>query len=330
MTVCLPWQRETWQQLSASRRAGRLPHALLLSGPQGIGKQVFARALTQSLLCQTLDEQGFACGRCRDCYLFDAGTHPSLFDCQPGESNTVIKIDQIRALAEFCIHTGQTGSARVGLIAPAERLNQNAANALLKTLEEPPPGVVLLLLSDQPAQIPATLRSRCQSLKLVRPHKTLAVQWLRQQEVSEDAETLLNLAGGAPLLAQQLAAQQVLPKRRALFDIYQAVAEQRMSEVTATEQWLRYDTLLSLDWLLSWHMDLIRLNMSTQAELDQPDLAQELRGLADKLSGSECFRRYQALLSIRQQLKTQRNAAMLMEAFFSTCVVTQRTHGRNR
>ena len=137
----------------------------------------------------------------------------------------------------------------------------------------------------------------------------------------------LTLAGGAPLQAQQLAQQQALTTRRALFDIYRGVVEQRLSEAAAAEQWLRQDTELGLEWLLGWHMDLIRLNMSTEVDLSHPDLAQELRDLADVVSLSECFRRYHALLQIRQQLKMQRNAPMLMEAFFSTCQTVNQTIG---
>jgi DNA polymerase-3 subunit delta' len=298
------------------RKADRLPHAVLLNGPQGIGKQHFAQLFAQSLLCRVPNEQGFACGHCRDCHLFEAGSHPNLFDCQPSEPTAVIKIDQIRDLAKFCI---QSGSVRVGFIAPAERLNQNAANALLKTLEEPPAGVILLLISSQLGRIPATLRSRCQKIQLARPAKPLALHWLNQQGYTDEAEILLGMAGGAPLLAQQLGAKQALADRQALFDIYKAVLEQSISEVAAAEQWLRYDREQSLNWLLSWHMDLIRLNTLDTAELDQPDLAQALRELADKLSSADCFRRYQSLLKLRQQLQTQRNASQLMEAFFTTC-----------
>ena len=326
MTECLPWQLEAWQRLMRSRAAGRLPHAMLLTGPTGIGKLHFAQALAQSLLCQSPAESGFACGACRDFRLFSVGNHPDLFNGQPGEPQAGIKIEQIRSLAEFCIRTSSSGRGRVGLVAPAERMNSHAANALLKTLEEPPPGIVLLLLSSQPSQIPATLRSRCQPLKLVYPPKVQAVQWLREQEVA-DPELLLTLAGGAPLQAQQLAQQQALTTRRALFDIYRGVVEQRLSEAAAAEQWLRQDTELGLEWLLGWHMDLIRLNMSTEVDLSHPDLAQELRDLADVVSLSECFRRYHALLQIRQQLKMQRNAPMLMEAFFSTCQTVNQTIG---
>ena len=319
MSTCLPWQIELWQRVMASRNRGRMPHAILLTGVQGIGKRYFAQMLVRSLLCRLPSASGLACGQCRDCRLLSIGYHPALFDCQPSETNAVIKIDQIRELAEFCTHTSSNNGIRIGLIAPAEQMNQQAANALLKTLEEPPPGVVLLLLSSQPRQLLATLRSRCQMLKLTRPPQALALQWLLDQGFTENTEVLLALAGGAPLQAQQLAQQQALSNQRLLFEIYLAVIEQRLSEVAAAEQWLRQDINQSLVWLLGWHMDLARLKLGEQTELNHLDLTQELRNLADVVSVAECFRRYHALLQIRQQLKIQRNAPMLMEAFFSSC-----------
>ena len=240
----------------------------------------------------------------------------------------MIKIDQIRELAEFTTRTSQTGRGRVALVAPADRLNLHAANALLKTLEEPPLGVLIILLSTQPSQIPATLRSRCHKLAFSMPDTELAKAWLiervhPEEDFRQKLDIALQLAGGSPLLAQQFLSTQQLADRRALFEIYQSVIEQRLSETAAAEQWLRYDVSLSLDWLLGWHLDMARLSVGyTEAGLDHPDLVQELSRLADVVAVTECFRRYDAVLQIRQALSGQRNAQMLLEAFFGACRTT--------
>ena len=321
----LPWQAEHWQRIVSARETGRLPHALLLSGATGLGKHRFATALARALLCQTPLSDLSACGHCRDCRLLAAGNHPDWLNCHPSDSNTVIKIDQIRELAEFTTRTSQTSRARIAMVAPADRLNVYAANALLKTLEEPPLGVLIILLSTRPRQMPATLRSRCHKLTFAIPPTELAKSWLIEQmqtqnDIEQDLVALLKLARGAPLLALEFAKTQSLANRRALFDIYQAVIQQQLSETAAAEQWLRYDVSLSLDWLQGWHLDIARLKLGwPETTLDHPDLVQDLRQLADLVPVVNCFQRYDATLQMRLALNGQRNIQMLLEAFFGAC-----------
>ena len=189
-----------------------LPHALLLSGPRGIGKLAFARALSQALLCETPTSEGGACGTCSACLWFDAGTHPDYRQVEPAlvESDTeevakktTISVEQVRALADFVNISSHRGGAKVIVIEPAEALNVNAANALLKSLEEPPPGTFFLLVSHRPHQLLPTIRSRCQSIALRAPDRAAAAAWLAQQGV-KNAEVALAHVGNAPLLAVEL------------------------------------------------------------------------------------------------------------------------------
>jgi len=189
-----------------------LPHALLLSGPRGIGKLAFARALSQGLLCETPAPRGSACGTCSGCLWFDAGTHPDYRQVEPAlvESETedavkktTISVEQVRALADFVNISSHRGGAKVIVIEPAEALNVNAANALLKSLEEPPSGTFFLLVSHRPHQLLPTIRSRCQSIALRAPDRAAAAAWLAQQGV-QAAEVALAHVGNAPLLALEL------------------------------------------------------------------------------------------------------------------------------
>jgi DNA polymerase-3 subunit delta' len=189
-----------------------LPHALLLPGPRGIGKLAFARALSQALLCETPAAQGSACGTCSGCLWFDAGTHPDYRQVEPAlvESETedtvkktTISVEQVRALADFVNISSHRGGAKVIVIEPAEALNVNAANALLKSLEEPPSGTFFLLVSHRPHQLLPTIRSRCQSIALRAPDRAAAAGWLAQQGV-QAAEVALAHVGNAPLLALEL------------------------------------------------------------------------------------------------------------------------------
>jgi len=180
----LPWHRAALVRLLSDR--GRLPHALLIHGAAGIGKVEFARAFAAGALCES-PREGLACGQCPSCHWFSQGNHPDFREIVPesaaddedeveGEGakaekakSVVIKIDQVRAVADFVALTTHRAGFRVLLLHPADALHPNAANALLKTLEEPPPHTLILLVTAYPARLLPTIRSRCRPLALPMP-----------------------------------------------------------------------------------------------------------------------------------------------------------------
>ena len=206
-----PWLAPAWETLAARIVAGTLPHAILLAGPAGLGKRAFATALEAALLCERRGEDGHACGTCRGCRLVHAGTHPDLHRVSfalndKGEPRAEIIVSQVRELGETLMKTSQFGGWRVATIQPAEALNPNAANALLKVLEEPPHGAVLVLVADRPDRLIPTIRSRCQRIDARFPPRDVALAWLGQQQVpAADAEAALDLAAGNPGIARLFA-----------------------------------------------------------------------------------------------------------------------------
>ena len=134
-------------QLQQNIQLARIPHALLVTGAVGVGKQNFAVAFCQRLLCFKGSESG-ACGECKACQLMIAGTHPDIHYVQLEEKSQALKIDQIRELVVALTKTSQISSRHCVIIEPADRLNVNAANALLKLLEEPPGNSVIVLEKD--------------------------------------------------------------------------------------------------------------------------------------------------------------------------------------
>jgi DNA polymerase-3 subunit delta' len=203
----LPWQQAQLDRIRAARGAGRLGHALLLSGPEGVGKRRFAEALAASLMCEAPTGKGLACGRCRSCVLFTANSHPDWMPLQPEEDKRDISIDAVRELGERLALSAQLRRAKVACLDPVDSLNINGINALLKTIEEPPPEAYLLLLSSRPQALPATLRSRCQRLPFPVPAAGEAAQWLAQKHADVDAaqrDLALRLAFGAPLAASAI------------------------------------------------------------------------------------------------------------------------------
>ncbi|TGD73649.1 DNA polymerase III subunit delta' [Mangrovimicrobium sediminis] len=200
----LPWQQPAWERLGRQREEGRLPHALLLAGAAHIGKERLALALSRLLLCHQ-PTGGINCGKCHACELSAAGTHGDFRWVAPQEKSRVIKVDQVRQAIDFASRTAGQGAAKVVVISPAEAMNTNAANALLKCLEEPAADTFLLLVSARVQRIPATVRSRCQMQRLVTPSAEQSLAWLDQVTGERgESERWLDFAGGLPLLAESL------------------------------------------------------------------------------------------------------------------------------
>ncbi|HXH04562.1 MAG TPA: DNA polymerase III subunit delta' [Candidatus Competibacteraceae bacterium] len=315
-----PWCERQWRQLQEARAAGRLHHALLLHGPAGLGKRAFAERLAASLLCQQPGPESAPCGRCRACHLFGAGSHPDLLQVSPEEADKPIRIDQIRELTAFLGYTSQFGATKIALLWPAERMNLNAANSLLKTLEEPPPASLLLMVAERPAQLPATVRSRCQKLVFQPPPAAQAREWLAGQALhGADAALLLTLAGGAPLRALAYAENRWLARRGVLFQTFQQLAQGQGDPLRAAQAWLEGDVAENLGWLVGWHMDLIRLKMTDHPPgLNHPDLREPLARIAARWPRAVLLRRLEQAQRLRHLLgTTQLNPQLALEAFLA-------------
>jgi len=248
MSVALaPWQAAVLSTLEPALSGQRLGHALLLVGADGLGADRLAAALAARILC-TAPVEGRACGRCRGCTLHQAGSHPDViretleFNEKTGKTRSEILIGQMRRLGEWFALTPQLGGAQVAVIDPADALNRAAANALLKTLEEPAGNRFLLLVTEAPQRLPATIRSRCQRFELRLPPREAALAWLREQGVAE-AEAALDAARGNPGLALRWANEGVLALRRSLAKELQAVAAGSASPVELARAWAQDESL---------------------------------------------------------------------------------------
>ena len=220
-----PWLLEPASRLRALKE--KHPHALLIHGPQGVGKLALAEYLTQTLLCESGEDA--PCGHCAGCRWLKAGSHPDYRRVEPealakpgaaeegetdaaraadrtGKPSTEIKIDQVRGLDSFLTLKSHRGKFRVALVHPAEDMNANAANALLKSLEEPPGAALFVLVSHRPSWLLATIRSRCVPFAVETPDSESAARWLASQGV-QTPEAWLAFASGAPLRALELSSQ---------------------------------------------------------------------------------------------------------------------------
>jgi DNA polymerase-3 subunit delta' len=205
-----PWLAPQIEQLQRARAAGRFPAALLIhdgrGAARGAGGEALARFAAQLALCR---EPAAPCGQCRDCRRVQSGSHPDLFVLSPLEDSKLIRVEQVRELAEQLSLTSHGGGAMVGLISPADSMNANAANALLKTLEEPHPGVTLILVCAVPSQLPATVLSRCQRVRVPSPPRAVSVAWLERYRGSGPWAAALDVLGEAPFEALAVDATEI-------------------------------------------------------------------------------------------------------------------------
>ncbi|OOG63310.1 DNA polymerase III subunit delta' [Rhodanobacter sp. B04] len=237
----MPWHAEHWLRLQARRQRDALPHALLLCGPAGLGKRAFAQRFVQGLLCERPIE-GEACGGCRSCLLLAAGSHPDLVALsfglrKDGVQRSEIVVEQIRELSARLAMRSQFGGWQVAMIDPADAMNTAAANALLKTLEEPSEQTMLVLLADAPWRMPQTIRSRCQRIEFQLPAAADALAWLQAEGV-RDAAAALTAASGNPGQAALWAQQGALERRLEVRKDLAALAAGRGQATEVIRRWL--------------------------------------------------------------------------------------------
>jgi DNA polymerase-3 subunit delta' len=279
-----------WQKTVNAWQQQRLPHALLLKGPAGMGKGLFAQRLAALLLCDQPHSNGEPCQHCKPCHLVKTRQHPDFLWIQPAESGKQIQVDQIRQLIQFCTLTAYYDRYQIVIIEPAEAMNHNAANSLLKLLEEPPAKTLLLLVSHVYRRLPATIRSRCQILDFSQPDRHWVEQWLSQQvPPTTDIALLLSLSDQAPLKA--LAEAQNLATRQTVFEGFKQLLTGQTDPLRIAETWSQLEATQVLQWMLSWTMDLIRYALSGQSRhLINRDYQNILQQLTPRFNLSDLFK----------------------------------------
>ncbi len=273
----LPWQQGAWAQVTKQYQTAHLPHALLAAGMAGVGKRAFVWRMVAYLLCHHKHSDG-ACGQCDSCTWLKAGTHPDVH-LLPDEGAGSIKIDEIRALQDV-VHLKST-QARVVVLDNAETLTLAAANALLKTLEEPSDGVYFVLISDSPTQLLPTIKSRVQTLPLLPIESACAIEFVMTQlAITHDkAMLLLTLADFAPLVAVRIPHTSWFDKRALWLKTYKALQLGTRTPMAASSYW--QDVLSLEEFMILSRMMLLEL---WRLGLGLPSVHSDIDG-ADILSG---------------------------------------------
>lgn len=302
-------------------RKDRLPHALLFCGPEGTGKLAFVEALAAALLCERPGTKG-ACGKCASCGWMGQGSHPDFRRLEPEilseaadteegtekkKPSLEIKVEQVRGIAGFIAMTSHHGRAKLVLIHPAETLNVNAANALLKNLEEPPPGTHFLLVAHRWHQLLPTIRSRCQRVMLPAPDREAARRWLAEQQLP-DAELALAQAGGAPLLAVQFDAAYWHQRETLL----KTLSTAQFDPLRAAEQVRESPPALVISLLQKWSFDLTWHKTTGKVRFN-PDHSAEIAATAARLDLVEMLRFQRHMVGLQRIAHHPLNARLFLE-----------------
>jgi len=328
MSELYPWQQEIWQRLSGMR--ARLPHALLLKGMQGIGKFDLAMNLAQSMLCEQPQESGMACDACPSCHWFRQESHPDFRLLQPaamaasedkvGESGKKparqIIVDQVRALADFSNLSSYRGGYRVVLVYPAETMNPNAANALLKTLEEPPGKMLFILVTHKPQHLLPTILSRCHSVPVAIPPEQTSLEWLKQ-EGAKNPRTVLAQAGFSPLLARQLTEEADASEEYDL--VLQAMRQPAQMDEFALAERLknrRIEPAKVIQWLQQWCYDLASSKLSNKIRYNH-DYNDSIRKLSSNIDALELLQLQKDLSIAKREASHPLEPRLLFESLFA-------------
>ncbi len=302
-----PWQQMQWQQLQHSIVNNTLPHSLLFLGQRGMGKLHFAKQLAKLLLTQESRESAA---------LFNAGNHPDFYCIQPLEDKKIISVSQVRDLQKQLRQTAHISHYQVAIIEPAEAMNIAASNALLKILEEPPQNTIIILVSHQPQRLPITVRSRCQKISFGASHDSKTVEWLQKQiPQGQDAELLLNLSHGAPLLALNMLDDDLQLQRRSVFKQFCHLLTGSLDPIQVANQWQKYDVWQILSWLQNWLLDIAKIHAGSKLTISNEKYQQVMTELAQQMDHQHVFSVMDKLNKLKKQLAqvNQLNVQLLLE-----------------
>ncbi len=310
MAMSLPWLADVVSSLRAARTADRLPHGLLIHEAPGAGGDWLANWIARMLLCTHDDPP---CDACAACQRVAAGQHPDLLEIRPVEDSRQIRIEQVRELAQDLALTSHQGGYKVGIVSPADSMNRFAANAMLKTLEEPPPRTVLVLVVSQPSRLPATILSRCQRIRVKAPARTEAVAWLESVQGSADWPTVLAVLGDAPLLALQADPGEVTRIAQEVRESLQQTAAGHADPVALAERWSRAELPLRLRCFENWLTERIRAQWPGGGFLTEVGAVPYLSEAGTVLNIRHLFELLDGVRDLKSALETPINRGLALE-----------------
>ena len=313
-----PWLDDYWLKLNRYLQHERLPSALMLQASEGLGLVDLAIEFSKRVFCLTPNADK-ACGVCASCLLVNAGNYPDFYHLKPEEGKTTIRINVIRELSASLSLSAQYIKPRVVIIDTADAMLQQAANSLLKTLEEPAENTCLILIAHNVSKVPLTIRSRCQLLALKDIELSKARSWLEKLGC-EQAVEYLSLANNAPLAAKDLWERNALEQQEILFQALTKLLKGQLDPLLFAEACFSQKDVPVLQWLTSWFSDVLKCAHGSPLEkLMSPKLAAELKILAARLNLRKIHQILDKLMQLSELENTQVNQQLMLEEFAIYC-----------
>jgi DNA polymerase-3 subunit delta' len=308
--------------LKNSLSNGRIRHAYLFTGPVSVGKRTLALRFAQAINCQQTDQIGQPCGECRSCQLLERMQHPDLSIVQAEVAGGILKVDQVRDLQHTLSLTPYEAKFRIALILRFEEANQSASNALLKSLEEPPPQVIMLLTAQEPEALLPTIVSRCELFRL-RPLSTtdIAKGLQKQHRLSEGKANLLaQISDGRPGYALKLHQNPaILDKRETwLLDHKRLLSANRVERFAYAEKISKDKETIAIllqIWSSLWR-DILLVTTGSSARLTNVDQEGDIKTLAAEIDTDSAVKMIKALDRTRNLIRKNVNIRMALEVLF--------------
>lgn len=296
-----PWLNQPYRHIISQHQAGRAHHALLIQAIDGMGDDALVWGVSRWLMCQQRDGLK-SCGLCHGCQLMQAQTHPDWYRLEAEKGKSTLGIDAVRQVTEKLYHFAQQGGAKVVWLPDAAQLSESAANALLKTLEEPPANSWFFLSSREPSRLLATLRSRCMALSLTPPDEAQSLQWLSRQMSQDEAalQAALRLSAGAPAAALQLLEPARWQARQTLCNALPDALRQDILQLLPALN--SEDVAARISWLLALLVDALKWQQGATRWLSNPDRQDVVALLADTFSSRALDESAREWMQCREQL----------------------------
>ncbi|MGH8181438.1 MAG: DNA polymerase III subunit delta' [Steroidobacteraceae bacterium] len=306
------WLGPEIARLRGAYTAGRLPHALLIHEAPGAGGEWLAGWAAQMVLCSNRREA--PCGRCAPCQRAAQRQHPDLTFVQPLEASTQIRIEQVRELAAGLALTAHQGGYKVGILSPADTMNRFAANALLKTLEEPPQGTLLILVATQPSRLPATILSRCQRVRVRAPERADAITWLEATRGPGGWDRVLAILGTTPMAAAAADPAAVVEVADEVRRGLEEATAGGGDPVATAERWARSELPLRLTCVENWLTERIRGQAGVGAFFTEVRAGAHPRGHGKSLDLQQLFGLLDAVRELKSSFDAPINRGLALES----------------
>ncbi|MGF1757307.1 DNA polymerase III subunit delta' [Photobacterium sagamiensis] len=299
-----PWHQSLWQNWQQLLGQGRLHHAVLLLSAKGSGREVLAKQLAKTVLCQNCDTE--PCGVCHSCQLVAADTHPDFHIVKPEQEGKQIGVDAIRQCNRWAVETSQLAGQRVIMIGHADAMGEAGANAILKTLEEPPSGCQFILTAQSLDSLLPTIVSRCNKWRLATPDEQEVKRWVEKQLMQSIKIEAVRLNSGAPLATMQFVEQGQDIRHGNLIDAFAAFLQPPYIGIYDVAGLCSGEGITSLKWLSYFMVDCIKLQQGVSEYLVHGESLAKVQTVAGLVPPAVLIQQVRKINELHRMLEKQR------------------------